>query len=481
MRTVRRLAVTGLLVSGSLLVIVASPAVAQTHSRAGTAPLRIVNFREGSAFTGISCLSANDCISAGTSSRVNLSGSRTYVQVWNGSQWLAEPSANEEAEAPYNDNNLNAVSCTSSNFCMAVGTYSGGGYEAIDQTLAETWNGTEWSILSTPDAGTNSNNILYGVSCTSPSFCVAVGYDPANVESAMIEMWDGSSWTLEPSSGPNGGVLNGVTCLGSTGSDCVAVGDIPTSSGSSETLIMSWDGTSWSVGSSPNPDTGFNTLNGVSCTGPSDCLAAGFANNINTSPYDTLIETWNGSSWSVTQSNSGTADAQLDGISCSSSDASTGCLAVGHILGGADTTTPYAELWDGSVWSAVSIPNLRNGGVLASSECSSPTSCIAVGYTGVGTLAETLSGSSLSRMPTPNQPAIAGSKPKKAAPGATVELVGRQFADATSVTFNGVAGTITEESNTTIDVTVPATATSGYIVVTTPGGTATSPSVFDVT
>ena len=48
-------------------------------------------------------------------------------------------------------------------------------------------------------------------------------------------------------------------------------------------------------------------------------------------------------------------------------------------------------------------------------------------------------------------------------------------------TFNGTAGTITMDGRTTIYVTVPATATSGYIVLTTPGGVATSPSVFDVT
>ena len=124
---------------------------------------------------------------------------------------------------------------------------------------------------------------------------------------------------------------------------------------------------------------------------------------------------------------------------------------------------------------------LRNGAVLSGSACASPTSCVAVGYSGVGTLAETLSGSSLSRTPTPNQPLIEGSKPKKAPPGATVEIVGRQLQGTTSVTFNGTAGAITMDGRTTIYVTVPATATSGYIVLTTPGGVATSPSVFDVT
>ena len=67
---------------------------------------------------------------------------------------------------------------------------------------------------------------------------------------------------------------------------------------------------------------------------------------------------------------------QLDGISCDSSDGTMGCLAVGH---GPDSN-PYAELWDGSVWSAVGVPNLRDGAVLSGSACASPTSCVAVGY-----------------------------------------------------------------------------------------------------
>ena len=479
MRTIRRLAITIVLAFGSILVIVASPGVAQAGSTATKAQFKTLNTGpgEGSTFGGISCLSANDCVAVGSSYRVHLSGSRTYVQVWNGSQWLAVPSANELVQAPYEDNELNAVSCTSPSFCMAVGTYSGGGYEAIDQTLAETWNGTQWSIVTTPNGGTDSPNDLYAVSCTSPSFCVAVGYDPGFVESALIEMWDGSSWTLEPPSGPIGGVLNGVTCLGSTGSDCVAVGDIPTSSGSSETLVTSWDGTSWSVVSSPDPDSGWNTLNAVSCTGPSDCFAVGYASPVNTTIYP-LIETWNGSTWSVDQSNSGTANARLEGISCSSSGESTGCIAVGGFPADSD---PYAELWNGSSWSNVSTPNLRNGSLLLSAACTSPSSCITVGYTGGSTLAETLSGSNLSTMPTPNQPAIAGVHPHSAAPGTTVKVVGRQLRGATSVTFNGVAGVITVDKRTEIEVTVPATATSGYIVVTTPGGMATSPSIFDVT
>lgn len=469
MRTIWRLVITIVLTLGSLLLIVASPGIAPAGSTATKAPFRIINIAEKSSFAGISCFSGDDCVSVGSSSGAVL---RTYVQGWNGSQWLAIPSANEDIQAGYSSE-LNSVSCTSPSFCMAVGTFIESFDPPISRTLAETWNGTQWSIVTTPD-GTSSSNDLSAVSCTSPGFCVAVGYETSDEsgfpDSGLIEMWDGSSWTLESGSDPSGAVLSGVTCLGSSGSDCVAVGDTPTSSGS-DSLVLSWDGTSWSVVSSPDPDTGFNNLSGVSCLGSSDCFAVGNGFDAG-KPYYPLIETWNGSTWSVDQSHSGTAETWLDGISCSSSDESTGCLAVGQ---------GDAELWNGSGWSNVSTPSFPNGSILVSAACTSPTSCIAVGYSGPDTLAETLSGSSLSSMPTPNQPAIAGAKPHRAAPGATIEVVGRQLDGATSVTFNGVAGVISVDKRTKIEVTVPATATSGYIVVTTPGGMATSPSVFDVT
>ena len=54
---------------------------------------------------------------------------------------------------------------------------------------------------------------------------------------------------------------------------------------------MSWDGTSWSVLSSPDPDSGWNTLNGVSCVAASDCFAVGYA-SASSGPIYPLIEEW---------------------------------------------------------------------------------------------------------------------------------------------------------------------------------------------
>ena len=63
----------------------------------------------------------------------------------------------------------------------------------------------------------------------------------------------------------------------------------------------------------------------------------------------------------------------------------------------------------------------------------------------------------------------------------TVNIFGNHFNGCTSVKFNGTNGSFTVISNGQLNATVPSGATTGYITITTPGGTATSTSVFSVT
>jgi hypothetical protein len=61
------------------------------------------------------------------------------------------------------DGNLDGVSCASSSFCEAVG------YDdtSSDSVLAETWNGTSWTVQSTPTPANDGEVSLNAVSCTS--------------------------------------------------------------------------------------------------------------------------------------------------------------------------------------------------------------------------------------------------------------------------------------------------------------------------
>ncbi|HEX8551181.1 MAG TPA: S8 family serine peptidase [Abditibacteriaceae bacterium] len=77
-------------------------------------------------------------------------------------------------------------------------------------------------------------------------------------------------------------------------------------------------------------------------------------------------------------------------------------------------------------------------------------------------------------------PRITSFTPASGAVGSRVTISGANFLGATAVKFNGVAAASPTVAATSISVLVPAGATSGRITVTTPAGTATSPTGFVV-
>src|SRR5436309_9879173 len=87
----------------------------------------------------------------------------------------------------------------------------------------------------------------------------------------------------------------------------------------------------------------------------------------------------------------------------------------------------------------------------------------------------------LTGAPGGSAPTITSFAPTSGPVGTSVTLSGTNFTGATAVTFNGVSASFTVTSATTIQVTVPAGATTGPLSVTTPGGTATSTNNFTVT
>src|SRR5207253_1359432 len=83
---------------------------------------------------------------------------RTLVEHWNGSQWSVVPSPNGAG-----NNALNGVAAVSANDVWAVGSIS-------NQTLIEHWDGTQWNIVPNP-----GNGILYAASALSANDVWAVG------------------------------------------------------------------------------------------------------------------------------------------------------------------------------------------------------------------------------------------------------------------------------------------------------------------
>ena len=100
------------------------------------------------------------------------------------------------------------------------------------------------------------------------------------------------------------------------------------------------------------------------------------------------------------------------------------------------------------------------------------------GPVGVTTAVSTAtSGSSFTVVPAP---AITSFTPARSAPGGLVIITGTNFTGASQVTFNGVVATFTVNSATQITATVPVGATTGLLAITTPAGTGTSATNFEV-
>ena len=301
----------------------------------------------------------------------------------NGS-WSIVPSPNSGSFS----NLLNNVTCTSPSECWAVGSYVSNENPEMRLTLIEHWDGASWTIFSAPNPDTSYAE-LWGVTCTSASQCWAVGeYTTSNSALTLIERWDGESWTIVSS--PSPGQLNfltGVTCT--SPSDCWAVGF--TDSG---TLTERWDGTSWAVVSSPSP--GANAaLYDVTCTSASQCYAVGYYYSNNGSAQ-TLIEQWNGTAWTIAPSpnTSTTQNNFLYGLACTSASQ---CWAVGYYQDASSVSQTLVERWDGVSWTIVSSPNRASDNLLLDVACLSPSQCWAVGLSGLSngqTLVEEWDGAS---------------------------------------------------------------------------------------
>ena len=112
-----------------------------------------------------------------------------------------------------------------------------------------------------------------------------------------------------------------------------------------QTLIERWDGTSWAIVASPNTSaTQSNELFPVTCVSASECWAVG--TYYNGSAAQTLIERWDGTSWAIVTSpnTSATQENYLYGVTCVSASE---CWAVGYYYTDNFTPQTLIERWDG--------------------------------------------------------------------------------------------------------------------------------------
>ena len=292
----------------------------------------IVKRPDAGVLNGVSCSTPTSCFAVGDS-----------MLRWDGKTWSI-------VGRPQHSVVLKSVSCTSATNCFAVGG-----------SLVEHWNGKTWSPAVSPaNAG-----VLESVSCTSLTSCFAVGDAfVAPRYNTVVERWNGKTWSVVPGPTPTtvgtGVLLHAVSCA--SASSCAAAGENQVG-GYDEpiTLVERWDGARWRTAKTPSPARAYSWLTGAACTSPTSCVAVGSYDLYGGPPaYNfiasrTLAERWNGKIWSIVVTPNPTNHVRLNAVSCSGA---ASCVAVGQYAAtqqGASKT--LVERWDGKSWSIVASPN----------------------------------------------------------------------------------------------------------------------------
>ena len=236
---------------------------------------------------GVSCPSSTACTAVGYHENYHegkSEGPLALAESWNGTEWKTQSALNPEGAM---GSQLGGISCSSTTSCIAVGYYKNSSDDIM--TLAESWNGTEWKIQSTPNPGASTESRLSGLSCSSTTSCIAVGYYKNSSDDIMTlaESWNGTEWKIQstPNPGAEESWFNGVSCWSST--ECVAAGayGVPTGSylegrsiNTETALAESWNGAEWKVEPTLTPNMEISrksNFNAVSCWSQPGCIAMG--------------------------------------------------------------------------------------------------------------------------------------------------------------------------------------------------------------
>ncbi len=174
-------------------------------------------------------------------------GDSSVLPIATASEWKVVRSPNKT-----NSNYLYAVTANSASDAWAVGS----AYNSSIQnqlTLVEHWKGTSWAIVPSPNPGTAkfcgfqdyAGNYLYGVAAISTNDVWAVGeICPYGVGQTLAEHWNGTQWTLMASPSEPGAENSTLVAVAAvSGNDVWTVGNYQVGGGAYQwnTLIEHWD------------------------------------------------------------------------------------------------------------------------------------------------------------------------------------------------------------------------------------------------
>ena len=263
----------------------------------------------GSSFGAVAAVSPTDIWAVGSQS------SGPLIENFNGSTWAVFPSPTVTG------GELFGVSALSSSDVWAVGTNGSGA------PLVEFFNGSSWSVQTQP-AG---SGLLKAVTAISPTDVWAVG---GTGSAELIENFNGSTWSVVQAPFGGNASLSGISAISST--DIFAVG--ATVGERPANQVLQFNGTAWSELSSL--PSGQEAAQAVDAISPTNVWVAGTAG----------IENFNGTSWTV-------VPASVGDLVAISGTSANNIYAAGYTTTAAGPRVSVVEQWNGTSWSAVASAN----------------------------------------------------------------------------------------------------------------------------
>lgn len=250
------------------------------------------------SFNDVACVTAKACVAVGSLLADGISEGTPplLVETWNGATWT-ERTTRSVPGAAFAD--LNALSCLSLTWCVVAGeAYSDDGAQSM---LLARWNGKSLSAMKAAAPAGAKDLALDGISCTARTSCAAAGFSLNSAGTSgfgFAETWNGRSWAAHKVAVPKGDTLSylfGVSCA--TARSCIAVGANGSAKGGVASAL-SYNGKTWSTLKVPSPAKGKSSaFSAVSCPTAGDCVAIGEIGRSGGSTATQLAGLWNGFSW----------------------------------------------------------------------------------------------------------------------------------------------------------------------------------------
>jgi len=305
----------------------------------------------GNILWGITARTPSDAWAVGV--QATETSNDTLAMHWNGTTWTAVATPNpwpecEDGDILWGGNALASVSAVSANDVWAVGSEC---YSA--NAMVEHWNGSSWSLVASPrrPKGFDSTAALYGVKAISATNVWAVGYRGSSGLETLVEHYNGSNWGEVASGSGVSGYLSSVAATGPN--DVWAVGG--TDAGN---LIEHYDGSTWSVVPSPQPGN-HSTLDSVDALSAKDAWAVGTKSGFG-AQESTFVLHWDGTRWTEVSSpnprDTGDARNELRSVVALSKNDVWAVGTYENDLTNFHQDRTLALHWDGAEWSIVSSP-----------------------------------------------------------------------------------------------------------------------------